>query len=79
MATSEALKALLLKNYVRVARSNSSMSLKGAKSSWWCYTSRGLVILRIDALRNQAQRRRRDHKIWSSRGLASLGVVTQPN
>jgi hypothetical protein len=24
------------------------MSLKGAKSSWWCYRSRGLIILRID-------------------------------
>lgn len=33
----------------RKPRSNRSMRLKGAKSSWWCYRSRGPIILRIDA------------------------------
>ena len=45
----------------RKPRSNHSMSLKGAKSSWWYCRSRGPIILRIDALRNQARRRQRDH------------------
>jgi hypothetical protein len=30
------------------SRSNRSMSLKGAKSSWWCCRSRGPIILRIE-------------------------------
>ena len=60
-------------------RSNCSMSLKGAKSSWWCCRSRGPIILRIDALRNQARRRRRDRNFQSSRGLDYSGVVTQYN
>jgi hypothetical protein len=52
-----------------------SISLKGAKSSWSCYKSRGLVVLRIDALRNQGRRRQRDHNFQSSRGLDCLKVV----
>ena len=63
----------------RKPRSKYYMSLKGAKSSWWCYRSKGSIILRIDALRNQARRRRRDRKLQSSQGLDCLGVVTQHN
>jgi hypothetical protein len=36
----------------RKPKSNCSMSLKGAKSSWWCCRSRGPILLRINALRN---------------------------
>jgi hypothetical protein len=39
--------------------------------------SRGSIILRIDALRNQARQRRRDRKFQSSRGLDCSGVITQ--
>jgi hypothetical protein len=43
-------------------RSKCYMSLKGAKSLWWYYRSRGSVILRIDALHSQARQRRREYK-----------------
>jgi hypothetical protein len=56
-----------------------NISLKGAKSSWWCYRSRSSMTLRIDALRNQARRRRPDRKFQSSRDLDCSGVVTQHN
>jgi hypothetical protein len=61
----------------RKPRLNCSMSLKGAKSSWWCCRSRGPIILRIDALYNQARRRRRDRNFQSSRGLDCSGVAIQ--
>ena len=53
-----------------------SMSLKGTKSAWWCYRLKGPIILRTDALCNQARWRRRDHNFQSSRGLDCSGVIT---
>jgi len=61
----------------RKPRPNCSISLQGAKSSWWCCRSRGPIILQINALRNQARRRRRDYNFQNSRGLDCSGVVTQ--
>ena len=39
----------------REPKPKGSISLKGAKSSWWCYRSSGFIILRIDALYNLAR------------------------
>jgi len=33
----------------RKPKSNCSMSLKGVKCSWWCYRSRGPILLRINS------------------------------